>query len=450
MANCSPTDKQLFNDIFQFLITNDKANTISVSSNILSKYNCDEDDDEEKFNQVYSKVSQLMKSQFRSESFNRIVETSLKRAISSTFGDPVKITKEELLSVIMKVFFKQNDKDDVINFINENINVDPENIEDVNEDEKDWSEIEEMVNKAIRKNSLVLLNNITLKALKEYMVEKLVLNISLAKNYQKSELFDILRANYLSSDSPSPPSPRSQQRSVQQQSRLPKNDVKSYETCIQRGLYTKDQLSEYITKVLKKRLPRSLSSMTKQSLCNFIQDNIGEEEEEEEIPMRREPIVSKRQRSISPKPIIQSIDEIEDLDEDEIEDLDDIKVKSCGQYNKYNEEKDFFSCVDDEFCDIDEEKCKVNSAVSTDSSIRKRIQNKTLKKRAIESSTGKKAVFLGSKEKLDELKENFDNIQNKGKSKEREEKKRIQEQKQREEREQEERFEKVRPEKERG
>jgi hypothetical protein len=419
MANCSPTDKQLFTDIFQFLITNEKANTVSVSSHVLSKYNCDEDEDEESFNQVYSKISQLMKSQFRADIFSRVVETSLKRAITSTFGDPCNITKEELVRIIMKVFSKQNNKDDVVTFINENINFQSEVAEEDN-DEKDWSEIEEMVNKAIRKNSPTLLNNITLKVLKEYMIEKLKLPISLAKNYQKSELFDILRGNYIS-DEPSPPaSPRMQQKSVQQ-SRLPGNDVRSYETCVQRGLYTKDQLAEYITKVLKKRLPRSLSSMTKQGLCNFIQDNIdkedlGKADEQEEEPIRR---VSPKRRSVTPprRVIVEepsSLEEIEDLDE-EIEDLDEEeKVKSCGRYNDYNNENEFFTCEDNEFCDIDEEKCKDNSEIKTDSSVKRRVQNKTLKKRSLESSTGKKGIFLGSKDKLDELKEKFSDVQKRG------------------------------------
>jgi len=419
MANCSPTDKQLFTDIFQFLITNEKANTVSVSSHVLSKYNCDEDEDEESFNQVYSKISQLMKSQFRVDMFSRVVETSMKRAITSTFGDPCNITKEELVRIIMKVFSKQNNKDDVVTFINENINFQSEVAEEDN-DEKDWSEIEEMVNKAIRKNSPTLLNNITLKVLKEYMIEKLQLPISLAKNYQKSELFDILRGNYIS-DEPSPPaSPRMQQKSVQQ-SRLPGNDVRSYETCVQRGLYTKDQLAEYITKVLKKRLPRSLSSMTKQGLCNFIQDNIdkedlGKADEQEEEPIRR---VSPKRRSVTPprRVIVEepsSLDEIEDLDE-EIEDLDEEeKVKSCGRYNDYNNENEFFTCEDNEFCDIDEEKCKDNSAIKTDSSVKRRVQNKTLKKRSLESSSGKKGIFLGSKDKLDELKEKFSDVQKRG------------------------------------
>jgi len=148
MSNCNPKNQQLYNTVFQFLLTSQKSNSASVASHVLDTFSCDEDENEDAYNQLFSKTQKLFTSQFRTTTFSNINVLSLTNAINETFGDPCKVTKQELIKAIFKVYNKldsESDNDKVNEFINENITF--ESTRDSNsdregeDDDRDWYEM---------------------------------------------------------------------------------------------------------------------------------------------------------------------------------------------------------------------------------------------------------------------------------------------------------------------
>jgi hypothetical protein len=341
--NCNPPENEVYCQMFTILSETSSKPIFSVIMRKLKEhFDCpDTEENEEEYENFEKKADTVFKI-FTSSDLKFLPK--LKKCVLSIYGNPVNISKRDMLSVLKKVFRKVSEDqlqdfiDNSITFTSASSRISREEMpripipsSDIKEDDPSFTMIEE----AIDSNNLDGLKPVPTDDIKRYINEKLDLQLG-TKNYTKEQLFAIIKNKAL------PLSPRASPRV--QRIELDKT-VEDEFTCNLRK-FNKEQIASYLENVLGKRLSKKWNYILKPTLCRMIQERLdeikretGEEEPEEEKYEREEkkeePVIKKVKKLKPKKP-----------------------TKSCGDYENINNPDDFFVCDDpNEVCDVDNQKC---------------------------------------------------------------------------------------------
>ena len=346
--NCNPPENEVYCRMFRILLeTSSKPIFSVIMRKLKDHFNCPDTEDNEEEYENFEKQADTVFKIFTSSDLK--FAPKLKRCIRSIYGDPVNKSKQDLFSILKKVFRKVSD-DQLQDFIDnsslkftsapsrisrEELPRIPIPSSDIKEDEPSFTMIEE----AIDSNNLDVLKPVPTDDIKRYINEKLDLQLG-TKNYTKEQLFGIIKNKALPS-SPRP-SPRVQRIELDK-------SVEDEFTCNLRK-FNKEQIASYLENVLGKRLSKKWNYILKPTLCKMIQERLDEmkREQEEKEEDRGE---QKYEREEEETPVTKKTQKVKKLKPKK-------PTKSCGDYENINNADDFFVCDDpNEVCDVDNQKC---------------------------------------------------------------------------------------------
>ena len=357
--NCKPDENDLYCQMFQVLASlsgQSKPSFRAVMIKLQSKFNCPDEEDNEEYEKFEKQANKIFQQYFKHTEL--LLPRKLKSCIYATYKKPISKSKLEITTILNKVFFNIENKTEIDDFVEglefampsiargvipplnipppEEEKYRPEQDQDIDEDQRYYFDI---IEKAVDEDDFKYIKAVPTVEIKDYIKKVLQLPLG-AKNYEKEKLFEIIKNKRL------PGSPRS--RSPSPRRALEADSSVEDEIICNSRSFNKEQLAEYLEKVLGVRLTKKYTSYLKTTLCKMIQDAVRERRQE------RVERVERKQREPSPRRVERverKIEEPEELEETER------ATKPCGEFERYNEEEQFYACEQDEFCDVDKKKC---------------------------------------------------------------------------------------------
>ena len=391
MSECKITSNDLYYLVYMYLI-NGKISFSELVGEVTSYLKCDKKSDE--YSKLVKRIKGLYDSEFGSDDSEVLSLEDAAYANYKLYGE--EIDEKTILNDVSNAYYNLN-RDEAKEFA-----------EKVYEYTKRryFDQLSERAKIIIDRN--INLDkpdddfmSLTLNEIKAYL--KVNGYYVSSKNMKKVEWHNYIKRQVQGKGKSPPVSPR--QRPEQYES------IKDFDVCNSRN-YTKEKIFDYIT---SKGWTLPKKSSTKEQLCKYIQEQIqkyGEKtpKKEKAISPPSSPREVRKPSVVPPiklpKKGIEALEELEDYEEEVEEKKEKKKKVSCGKYDEYEDEEEFYVCKDEEYCDINKEKCKNIEDFDIEKAKSRGYVKSTLKK------GDDKYLFIGSKEKIESLKKKLNDIVN--------------------------------------